>query len=65
MIAGYNLGIGLNVRAGNQILFMDSRFHSYRDALSGQPYLVPNGVPTARHEPYKYLLHPLTFGFRF
>ena len=64
MTAGWNLGIGLNVRAGNQILFMESRVHSYRDVFRGQPYRVPFGVTGTQHDAYNYLWHPLTFGFR-
>src|SRR5688572_10100934 len=65
MTAGWNLGLGVNVRAGDQILFMESRAHWYRDAFAGEPYRVPFGVVVDRHEPYKYVLQPLTFGFRF
>lgn len=63
--AGWNLGVGLSVRTGRQTLFMESRVHAYRDALSGQPYVVPNGVVADRHNQYTYLWHPLSFGFRF
>ena len=65
MTAGWNLGLGMNVRAGRQALFMESRVHAYRDAFAGQPYLVPNGVVGNVREPNRYLWHPLTFGFRF
>lgn len=65
MTAGWNLGLGLNVDAGGQVLFIESRVHAYRDALAGQPYVVPVGVVTSTHEAYRYLWHPLTFGFRF
>lgn len=65
MTAGWNLGLGMTVRAGHQVLFMESRVHAYRDALAGQPYLVPNGVVGNVREPNRYLWHPLTFGFRF
>ena len=62
---GWNLGVGFSVRTGRQTLFMESRVHAYRDALSGQPYVVPNGVVANRHNKYTYLWHPLSFGFRF
>jgi hypothetical protein len=65
MTAGWNLGLGLNVPVGGQVLFMESRVHAYRDALAGQPYVVPVGVVGNTHEAYRYLWHPLTFGFRF
>ncbi|MDP1857895.1 MAG: hypothetical protein Q8K82_04445, partial [Gemmatimonadaceae bacterium] len=62
---GWNLGVGVSVRTGRQTLFMESRVHAYRDALSGQPYVVPNGVVADRHNQYTNLWHPLSFGFRF
>ena len=65
MTSGWNLGIGMNVRVGEQIMFMESRVHSYRDAFAGQPYRVPFGVVSGTREPDRYLWHPLTFGFRF
>lgn len=63
--AGFNLGVGITVRAGRQVLFMESRFHSYRNVYGGDPYVVPNGVVTKRQANQLYLWHPLTFGFRF
>jgi hypothetical protein len=39
--------------------------HWYRDAFAGEPYRVPFGVVFDRHESYKDMLQPLTFGFRF
>ena len=63
--AGFNLGLGMTVRAGRQLLFMESRFHSYRNVYGGDPYVVPNGVVTKRQSNQLYLWHPLTFGFRF
>jgi hypothetical protein len=65
MTAGWNLGLGLNVPTGGQVLFIESRVHAYRDAFAGQPYVVPVGVVANTHEAYRYLWHPLTFGFRF
>ena len=65
MTAGWNLGIGLNVRAGDQLLFMESRFHSYRNSFAGQPYFTPNGATAFQHASEKFLWQPLTFGFRF
>jgi hypothetical protein len=63
--AGFNLGIGANVRVGGQTLFMESRMHSYRDALAGQPYVLPRGVVDLRRNRQQLLWQPLTFGFRF
>ena len=65
LTSGWNLGAGVNLRTGRLALFMESRVHAYRDALAGQPWLVPNGVVAAQHESYRYLWHPLTVGFRF
>jgi hypothetical protein len=65
LTSGWNLGLGVNLRAGSQTLFMESRVHAYRDRLAGQRWVVPNGVVSARHEAYTYLWHPLSFGFRF
>jgi len=61
LTAGWNLGLGVSRGA----LFIESRVHAYRDALAGEPWVIPNGVVAARHSNYRYLWHPLTFGFRF
>jgi hypothetical protein len=63
--AGWSLGVGVSTRTGRQTLFLESRVHAYRNALNGQPYLVPFGVVNLRHEKYTYFWQPLTFGFRF
>lgn len=63
--SGFNFGLGLNARVGDQTLFMESRFHTYRDAYAGQAYVVPNGVVATRRGERRYLWQPLTFGFRF
>jgi hypothetical protein len=44
---------------------MESRVHAYRDALAGEPWIVPNGVVANHHDTYRYLWHPLTVGVRF
>ena len=64
---GFNLQAGLGVRTPIRSLRLrlESRAHWYRDAFAGEPYRVPFGVVVDRHEPQKYVLQPLTFGFRF
>jgi len=51
--AGWSLGVGVSTRTGRQTLFLESRVHAYRNALNGQPYLVPFGVVNLRHEKYE------------
>ncbi len=63
--AGFNVGLGADLRVGKSVLFMESRFHGFRDAAAGQGYLVPNGVVKARRDGTQYLWNPVSIGFRF
>ena len=63
--AGWNVGAGVTLPLGDRAIFMESRFHSYRDKYAGQPWLIPGGGTSIRHEEFLQIWHPLTFGFRF